>query len=130
MGTNRRPLKRQKLPNITPEAVQAFRDSNAMALHLALGLEPCEMSPLIVHWRPKPDLNNCIDHAWLNSWEKAMILRQRLIAAVGLPNHEHHYEEHPADELADVRSEIERLEAREAELRSYLLQHPDDRAGG
>jgi hypothetical protein len=36
---------------------------------------------------------------------------------------------HPADELADVRGEIERLERREQELRSYLLSHPDDRVG-
>jgi hypothetical protein len=36
---------------------------------------------------------------------------------------------HPADELADVRSEIKRLTARENELRAYLLEHPDDREG-
>jgi len=36
---------------------------------------------------------------------------------------------HPADELADVRSEIRRLEDREQELRAYLLEHPEDRTG-
>jgi hypothetical protein len=36
---------------------------------------------------------------------------------------------HPADRLADVRSEIKRLEAEEAELRIYLLAHPNDREG-
>ena len=36
---------------------------------------------------------------------------------------------HPVDELADVRSEIKRLEGREQELRAYLLEHPDDRVG-
>jgi hypothetical protein len=36
---------------------------------------------------------------------------------------------HPADELADVRSEIRRLEDREEELRAYLLEHPHDRKG-
>jgi hypothetical protein len=36
---------------------------------------------------------------------------------------------HPADELADVRSEIRRLEDREQELRIYLLEHPHDRTG-
>jgi hypothetical protein len=36
---------------------------------------------------------------------------------------------HPADRLADVRSEIKRLETEEAELRAYLLEHPKDRAG-
>jgi hypothetical protein len=36
---------------------------------------------------------------------------------------------HPADELADTRSEIRRLEDREGELRAYLLEHPDDRKG-
>ncbi len=32
---------------------------------------------------------------------------------------------HPADELADIRSEIARLKRREAELRQLLLQRPD-----
>jgi hypothetical protein len=36
---------------------------------------------------------------------------------------------HPADELADVRSEIKRLTIRKGELRAYLLEHPDDREG-
>ena len=36
---------------------------------------------------------------------------------------------HPADELADVRSEIRHLEDREEQLRSYLLEHPHDRKG-
>jgi hypothetical protein len=35
----------------------------------------------------------------------------------------------PADRLADVRSEIKRLEAEETELRSYLFEHPSDRTG-
>ena len=35
---------------------------------------------------------------------------------------------HP-DRLADVRSEIRRLEAEEEELRAYLLEHPNDREG-
>lgn len=36
---------------------------------------------------------------------------------------------HPADELSDVRAEIKRLTEREQELRSYLLEHPQDRIG-
>jgi hypothetical protein len=36
---------------------------------------------------------------------------------------------HPADELADIRSEIRQLEDREKELRAYLLEHPEDRIG-
>jgi hypothetical protein len=36
---------------------------------------------------------------------------------------------HPADELADVRAELRRLEDREQKLRAYLLEHPDDRIG-
>ena len=36
---------------------------------------------------------------------------------------------HPADRLADVRSEIKRLEAEEERLRAYLLEHPQDRIG-
>jgi hypothetical protein len=36
---------------------------------------------------------------------------------------------HPADELADTRAEIRRLEGREQELRTYLLEHPQDRIG-
>ena len=34
---------------------------------------------------------------------------------------------HPADRLADVRLEIKRLEAEETKLRTYLLEHPQDR---
>jgi hypothetical protein len=36
---------------------------------------------------------------------------------------------HPADRLADVRSEIKRLEVEEEGLRAYLLEHPSDRTG-
>jgi hypothetical protein len=36
---------------------------------------------------------------------------------------------HPVDELADIRAEIRRLEEREQELRTYLLEHPHDRSG-
>jgi hypothetical protein len=36
---------------------------------------------------------------------------------------------HPADRLADVRSELKRLKAEEVELRAYLLEHPSDRTG-
>ena len=36
---------------------------------------------------------------------------------------------HPADCLADVRSELKRLEAEEVKLRAYLLEHPQDRTG-
>src|SRR6516164_5411353 len=36
---------------------------------------------------------------------------------------------HPADRLADVRSEIKQLEAEEAKLRAYLLEHASDRTG-
>jgi len=36
---------------------------------------------------------------------------------------------HPADRLAEVRSEIRQLEAEEEQLRAYLLEHPQDRTG-
>jgi hypothetical protein len=36
---------------------------------------------------------------------------------------------HPADELADVRAEIKRLQLREAELRNILLAEGADRTG-
>ena len=36
---------------------------------------------------------------------------------------------HPADRLADVRTEIKRLEHEEEQLRVYLLEHPQDRTG-
>jgi hypothetical protein len=36
---------------------------------------------------------------------------------------------HPADELADTRAEIRRLEGREQELRTYLLEHPHEPGG-
>jgi len=78
MPTKRHPIKRQKFPLLTPEAVQAFRDGDAMALALALKLMPWEISPLNVQERPEPDLNNCDDYIWLSSWKKAMGLRHRL----------------------------------------------------
>ena len=36
---------------------------------------------------------------------------------------------HPADRLADVRSEIKKVKAEEAKLRAYLLEHASDRTG-
>jgi hypothetical protein len=36
---------------------------------------------------------------------------------------------HPADQLADVRQEIKRLEEEQQRLRAYLLEHPHDRIG-
>jgi hypothetical protein len=36
---------------------------------------------------------------------------------------------HPADRLADVRSQIKVLQAEEAGLRDHLIQHPLDRIG-
>jgi hypothetical protein len=36
---------------------------------------------------------------------------------------------HAVDRLADVRSQLKELEREEVSLRSYLLQHPDDRVG-
>ena len=36
---------------------------------------------------------------------------------------------HPADRLAEVRSEIKQLQAEEEQLRAYLLEHPQDRTG-
>ena len=36
---------------------------------------------------------------------------------------------HPADRLTDVRAELKRLEAEEAQLRAFLLEHPQDRTG-
>jgi hypothetical protein len=36
---------------------------------------------------------------------------------------------HPVDRLADIRSEISRLQDEEEGLRAYVLEHPDDREG-
>jgi hypothetical protein len=36
---------------------------------------------------------------------------------------------HPADELSDIRAELQRLGEREQTLRAYLLEHPEDRVG-
>jgi len=36
---------------------------------------------------------------------------------------------HPADKLAEVRSQIKCLEREEELLRNYLLEHPSDRTG-
>jgi hypothetical protein len=36
---------------------------------------------------------------------------------------------HPADQLADIRSKIRRLQDREEELRDWLLEHPEAHQG-
>jgi hypothetical protein len=41
----------------------------------------------------------------------------------GLPNR------HAADRLSEVRARIKDLEQEEADLRAYLIRHPDDLAG-
>ena len=76
------PLKRktskQRDTRITPEAVEAYRAGDEMALHRALGLKPWEPSPIDA-------IGNC---PWSEgsggslSWAKVKALRGELEAAI------------------------------------------------
>lgn len=46
MPAKRRPLNRASKHRITPQAVEAYKARDYLALHRALGLYPWEMSPL------------------------------------------------------------------------------------
>ncbi len=46
MTTKRTPLRRNARVRITPEAVEAYKAGDYIRLHTALGLKPCEVSPL------------------------------------------------------------------------------------
>ena len=71
---------------ITPAAIEAFKANDFHALHSALGLAPCEASPLPrevtalgVHQGPCPYAKGT---AWGDSWPKAQELQRQLLAAV------------------------------------------------
>lgn len=67
---------------ITPEAIEAFRAGDWLALHEALGLGPHETSPLSVTDDPA-DRDRCTGRgtAGWESWPQAVELRAALMAA-------------------------------------------------
>ena len=70
-GSKRTPRSmRYRSLRITPEAVEAFRQGDARALHEILQLRPWEMSPVDVHLRPEPSRDTKI--IWLQSVRERM----------------------------------------------------------
>lgn len=69
---------KQRQARITPEAVAAYRASDRVALHRALGLKPWEASPIDATgdcpWSP--------GSAGERTWDKVVGLRAELEAAV------------------------------------------------
>ena len=79
----KRRVAKSRAHRITPEAVEAFRAGDYLALHAALGLRPWEVSPLPLEVTPlgcdqKPLRDPRPASAWDASWEQAQEL-QRLL---------------------------------------------------
>ncbi|HET9473378.1 MAG TPA: hypothetical protein VFO82_05760 [Steroidobacteraceae bacterium] len=90
MPTKRTKRARPQLRRITPEALQAFRDEDELALHRALGLKPWHRSPLDVDLRVKPPTETATGQiAWLETWPQAYMLREALEAALMENRNEH-----------------------------------------
>jgi hypothetical protein len=87
-GAKRRPLKRQRLTQLTEEAIAAFRDGDRRALSIALNQAPWEISPLDAHRRREPDLTRCREEhrIHLSTWRRAMALRVQLMDELGWTN--------------------------------------------
>jgi hypothetical protein len=69
---------------ITPELVAAFRADDVMAVHVAIGWKPWEMSPMQVQNIPQPDLREVRGHPFFSSWWSARALRDALEAAAAM----------------------------------------------
>ena len=86
MPTKRKRLSRQAQQWISPEAVEAYRAGDFMALHIALNLAPYEPSPLPQSIEPlgidpdqrPPDDGTC----WNAAYPKILELHRLLEAAV------------------------------------------------
>ena len=75
MPTKRRTAKGRP-HRITPEAVNAFRAGDWIALHRALGLRPWQPSPLEAFTpEPPPDMRG---GPWADAWPLAFGLRGKL----------------------------------------------------
>jgi hypothetical protein len=67
---------------ITPEALEAFKAHDNLALHRALGLKPWERSPLDVDLAVKPPAMPGGEIAYLETWPQAYELREALEVAL------------------------------------------------
>ncbi|MFN6935546.1 MAG: hypothetical protein ACK4NZ_10395 [Tsuneonella sp.] len=76
MTTKRTPINRNRGIAITPEAVTAYRKSDWLGLHRALGLKPWQHNPLDVGDFERP--------AWFNEddWNLQQSLRAEIEAAI------------------------------------------------
>ena len=90
MPTNRRRFDRTRR-HITPEAVDAWRRADFMALHVALGLKPWEASPLPYEITAlgcsEDDLpldQDCSE--WDKTLPKAIALQKQLLELAGWPD--------------------------------------------
>jgi hypothetical protein len=117
MPTNRTPIHRRAVRQITPEAIAAWKRADYMALHIALDLRPWQASPLPyeitalgVDQDDTPE--NC-GSAWDPSMPKAIALQKQLLELAGWP---------------DCRAEYEKLLHQAEEYAAYcreLVEHPD-----
>jgi hypothetical protein len=65
-----------RTPEITDEAIAAYREERGGDLHVILGLKSWEISPLLVATIPEPSPET--DIVWLQSWWLADALRREL----------------------------------------------------
>ena len=83
------PVKRRtakgRAHRITPEAVEAFKAGDFLALHQALGLKPWEVSPLPLNIEPlgcdQTSREGEQPSGWFASWEQAQELQRLLMKA-------------------------------------------------
>ena len=124
MGTKRRPLRRDRKPRITPEAVAAWQACDARALACALGLdfwgEPSPLPSEIVasgvseDMPPSPGSVRC----WDAAYPKVLALQRELLAVAGWPHCREAYERNLAEAEED------------RDYCALLLRDPDSRHQG
>src|SRR5215467_9016735 len=98
MPTNRTPINRRAARRITPEAIDAWKRADFMALHRALGLMPWERSPLpreiTALGLNEGDLSAVdADEARDRAYPKVLRLQKQLLALAGWPSCRQQYEE-------------------------------------
>lgn len=78
------PTKRRKIPPkrvaIPPEAIEAWRTGDDLALFAALKLPPWHVSPFDANLRHHPEPDGT---AWSETWPRAVELRQELLKMAG-----------------------------------------------
>jgi hypothetical protein len=115
MPTNRTPINRRAARRITPEAIDAWKRADFMALHRALGLMPWQPSPLPREIDAlginEDDLSAVdADEARDRGWSKALALQKQLLKLAGWPNCRQQYEENLREAEEDAAYCRERVE--------------------